>query len=275
MKLPIVILLISDQLCVWKVAPYSRAQRVQIQGELVFKVTSQDSLLDAYSDLVERLRGEGDNPSEFHWIISQNARSLWQTFQEKITQDGCAAVIWQCLSWEWLAARFGFNVLPDLTKPHQIESQLLTWLVTMDSENERQQMQDVLEREHQTEAERLAVERLRLHQENERLQAQNTALQQVDTERLVRFLPALYARVFTVLGAADLALLCGRVEPLDIPNPYPEPSEETLRVLQRQFRILPRDLQVQIVRFVANLPQRQKLLSRPEMRELIGELEGL
>lgn len=72
-----------------------------------------------------------------------------------------------------------------------------------------------------------------LLQENESMRSQNAALQQVDTERLASFLPALFPRVFTVLGAADLALLCGRVEPLAIPNPYPEPSEEALRTLQK------------------------------------------
>jgi hypothetical protein len=275
MKSPIVILLIADQLCAWKVAPFTPAQRLQIQGELILKVTSQDSLLDAYSDLVERLRGDGHLHNDVHWIIDKTARSFWLSFQAKLNQDGSDVASWQCLGWEWLAQRLGFNVDQDLTKSKQIENQLLPWLVTMNNDIERQQMQDVLEREHQTEAERLAAERLRLQQANERLKAQNNALQQVDTERLLSFLPALFARVFTVLGAADLALLCGRIEPLAIPNPYPEPSEETLRVLQRQFRNLPRDLQVQIVRFVTDLPQRQKLLSRPEMRELIAELEGV
>ena len=79
--------------------------------------------------------------------------------------------------------------------------------------------------------------------------------------------------MFTVLGAADLALLCGRVDPLSIPNPYPEPSEETLRVLQRDFRALPRQAQREIVGLIERLPQRQKLQPRPEMRELLFELE--
>lgn len=145
--------------------------------------------------------------------------------------------------------------------------------MTVDDALERQQMKDALEREHQSESERLAAERSHLRRENQRLQAQNAALQQVDAEQLLRFLPALFSRVFTILGAVDLALLCGRVEPLSIPNPYPEPSEETLRTLQKHFRALPRELQARIVRFVAHLPQRQKLAPRPEMRELISELE--
>lgn len=67
-------------------------------------------------------------------------------------------------------------------------------------------------------------------------------------------------------------LLCGRVEPLDIQNPCPEPSEETY-VLQKDFRNLPAHLQQQIVDFVKRLPQRQKLNPRTEMREMVSELE--
>ena len=120
----------------------------------------------------------------------------------------------------------------------------------------------------------VALERAeQAQEENERLRAMNAALQQVDAENLVRFLPALYPRIFTVLGAADLALLCGRVEPLAIENPYPEPSEETLRILQKDFRNLPAHLQQQIVDFVKRLPQRQKLNPRTEMREIVSELE--
>lgn len=61
--------------------------------------------------------------------------------------------------------------------------------------------------------------------------------------------------------------------PANIPNPYPEPSEETIYVLQKDFRILPRRLQKQIVEFVVRLPQRQKIKPRPEMRDLIFDLE--
>ena len=51
--------------------------------------------------------------------------------------------------------------------------------------------------------------------------------------------------------------------------------EETLRTLQKRFRVLPLAVQKQIVGFVTSLPQSQKLQSRPEMRELVEELIGL
>ena len=151
----------------------------------------------------------------------------------------------------------------------------LPWLITADDAAQRQHRQQARESEHHSETERLAAERAALAQENDHLRTQNTALQQVDAERLASFLPALFPRVFTVLGPTDLALLCGRATPLSIPNPYPEPSEETLRTLQRRFHALPHELQKQIVGFVAPLPQRQKLQPRPEMRELVQSLEGM
>lgn len=110
--------------------------------------------------------------------------------------------------------------------------------------------------------------------QNERLRAQNEALRQVDGERLLTYLPALFPRVFTELSGADLALLTGRVEPYPIPNPYPEPSPETLHTLQRGFRALPREHQREIVGFIAHLPQRQQLRPRPEMQDLVRELES-
>lgn len=278
MQLPVVILLLKNQLAAWKLTPPTPPRRLKIQGETTFQVSSREGLVDAFMDLTDNLRGDGFNPNEVHWVIDQDSRSLWRESQasvEKLENSGSAShVIWQSLSWEWIAGRFGLPEAQDLNSPVSIENQVLPWLVTVDNAAERQQMQEALVREHQSESERLAAERIHLQQENERLRAQNIALQQVDAERLVRFLPALFPRVFTVLGATDLALLCGRVEPLPIPNPYPEPSEEALHSLQRNFRALPRELQIQIVRFVGHLPQRKKLSPRPEMRELVYELEA-
>ena len=131
----------------------------------------------------------------------------------------------------------------------------------------------VLAGEHQTQSEQLLAERTRLQQENEQLRSQNAALHSVDAEKLLSFLPALFPRVFTVLGATDLALLSGRVEPLSIGSPYDEPSAEALYTLQKRFRALPQQRQKEIVGFVAHLPQRQKLQPRPEMRKLVNELE--
>lgn len=278
MKLPIVILLLEHQLAAWKLPPFSPPRRLKMQGEATLQISSSEGLLQAFMDLTDNLRGDGFHPTEVHWIVDQESRILWRDSQAGFgrhdSANWAAIGIWQNLSWEWLAERFGFSLTQNLDASEVMESELFPWLVTVDNAVERKQMRDALAREHQDEAERLAAERIKLHQENERLRAQNVALQQVDAEQLVRFLPALFPRVFTVLGATDLALLCGRVEPLPIPNPYPEPSEETLRVLQRHFRNLPREHQAQIIRFVGHLPQRQKLVPRSEMRELVSEMES-
>lgn len=116
-------------------------------------------------------------------------------------------------------------------------------------------------------------ERERLRAEIETLKRQRDALRgNLDGERLATYLPALYQHVFTVVSPTDLALLCGTLEPPNIPNPYPEPAPETLRRLQADFRALPVDVQRRIVRFAQDLPQAARLAPRHEMRELIATL---
>jgi hypothetical protein len=94
----------------------------------------------------------------------------------------------------------------------------------------------------------------------------------LEMERLLSYLPALYVQVFSVIGAADLALLTERVEPFAIPSPYPEPSTETLSRKQREFRQLDVKEQARIVHLVSNYAHR--LLVRPEMQALLRELRS-
>lgn len=260
----------QDYLSTWLVTPTRVPRVIPIHDQETVRINSSDGLLDAVNDVTSRLRGERATFQVTHWLLDGAGLQQWGHMVPGLQQLIPPDCHFQALSWEWLAARFGLGTDADQQALIQL---IFPWLISADDAAERQQMQEALAREHDTESARLAAERLHLQQENERLRAQNAALQQVDAENLVRFLPALFPRVFTVLGAADLALLCGRVEPLAIENPYPEPSEETLRVLQKDFRNLPGHLQQQIVNFVKRLPQRQKLNPRPEMRELISELE--
>lgn len=258
-----ILLLHSGQLASWHTTPGLPPKALPIKGEQRLRVSDASALASAWEDLAERLRGDGKHTTHPLWIADAPGRQ-WCTEQ--------ALVTWQ-LPWEWLAQRFGLGAVSPWEMPDTLHTHILPWLTTADHSAQRQQLQQRREREHASETERLATERAALEQENDRLRAQNAALQQVDAKRLVSFLPALFPRVFTAIGPADLALLCGRVEPLPLPNPYPEPTEETLRTLQKQFRALPQELQRQIVRFVACLPQRQKLQPRPEMRELVRDLE--
>lgn len=276
MKSTLAIFCLQNQLAAWRLDRAQAPQRVLIEGQERLPLptpASTQALAQACADIAERLHGEGFAIDEVHWILDAPGHALWQSSLPLLQQIFIQHNIWQNLSWPWLAARFGLDVAQPWAASAVWAKGLLPWLVTLDQQAERQEMQQALTREHQTQSEPLLAERNRLQQENEQLRHQNAALHQVDAENLLRFLPALFPRVFTVLGQTDLTLLCGRVEPLDIPNPYPEPSEETLRTLQKHFRALPAPLQQQIVRFVAHLPQRQKLQPRPEMRELVQALE--
>lgn len=257
----------SGELAAWSVTPHKTISRLLISGEEVFKISSPFALGEAHKDALARLRSQGTTPDFVHYIVTnQSAEALLKN--NLLTQE----TPWQILNWEWLSQRFAIAQAP-LADTSVLESQVLPWLITANKAKERETMQQALNKEHQNQAEQLAQERAELQQQNEQLRSQNAALQNIDAENLVRFLPALFARVFTVLGAADLALLCGKVEPLAIRNPYPEPSDETLHVLQKDFRSLPKTLQKQIVGLVARLPQRKNLKARSEMRSLVAELE--
>ncbi|MEF3193609.1 MAG: hypothetical protein K6346_05315, partial [Halothiobacillaceae bacterium] len=244
-----------------------------LHGQNRLEIRDADGLKAACEDVAERLRGDGQGLVQVHCLADAKGRPLCCAALSGAEIEFPGRPAWQIMAWEWLAARFGWGEASPWDSELQLKNQLMPWLFSAEEAAERQRMYQTLAREHASEMERLAAERDALERENRRLSERNAALQQVDAERLVTFLPALYAHVFTVLGAADLALLCGRVEPLPIPNPYPEPSDETLHTLQKGFRALPRALQKQIVGFVARLPQRQKLQPRPEMRELVRELE--
>ena len=257
----------GGRLAAWSVTLPQAICRLALSGEEVLKVSSEHSLNEGCKDAVARLRSNGTTASFIHWItVAEDVDSLPKS--KLLAKDAH----WQVLSWEWLSQRFGAEQNP-WQSTALLEDQIFPWLVTANKAKERETMQQALHYEHQSKSEQLAQERAQLERENEALRAQNSALQNVDAENIVRFLPALFPRVFTVLGAADLALLCGRVEPLTIANPYPEPCEETLYVLQKDFRNLPRALQQQVVSLVARLPQRKNLRPRTEMRLLVSELE--
>lgn len=261
--------LLANELSAWLLVPGRAPRSLPLHNQPKLNVKQAQDIAAAYHDVTERLRDEGTNIREAHCLADAAGRNLWVASLPLLEQ----LPPWQLLAWEWLAERFGLGDALPRDVCRFIENELLPWLVVADDAAERQQMREARDREHHSESERLAAERHTMQQENKRLREQNVALQQVDAERLVCYLPAIFPRVFTVLGATDLALLCGRVEPLPIPSPYPEPSRETLFVLQKDFKALPLKLQRQIVAFVARLPQRQKLQPHPEMRDLLRELE--
>lgn len=269
MQSTLVIFCCHNQLTAWKMGALCTPRCLPVQAQERITLQAAHTLIDAYDDVMARLRGQGDEINSLLWILDAGARQWWRQELPKLAPQ--FPPVWQCLAWEWLAPRFG---LPPSVQPDQevLRDHILPWLLLADAAAERTRMHEALVREHEIQKACLADERALLQEENERLRAQNAALQQMDLERLVTYLPALFERVFNVIGPVDLALLCGRIEPPDIPNPYPEPSEEALCRLQKQFRDLPRETQQKIVTFVDGLPHRQRLKPRPEMRELVEEL---
>lgn len=267
----LVLIVNNENISAWHLAIEKKPQNIPVHGEVFFSIASAEDIHSALLDIKDNINGRDLGIDRYHWLVDRHAHQKLIDSRHVVDFLG-VGLNCQLISLEWLAARFGHKEA-DLTS-HIVEQVLLPWFFTVDDVGERKQMTDALEQEHASKSERLRNERIAMEQENSRLKDQNAALRQVDKERLVTYLPALFNRVFTILGAADLALLCGSVEPLNIPNPYPEPSTEALRVLQRQFRNLPQHAQLEIVQLVQSLPHRQRLTVRPEMRELIYELEG-
>ncbi len=278
----LILVLHGQELSAWQSLPDAHPRALLVKDESRLTVSSLEKLESAWADLDERLRGDGLVVDHVHWIADASARPWCAACAVKAAEAAEAAETakadhrahWQVLGWEWLAERFGLGAVSPWVAGDSFTGLIVPWLISATDAAQRQNLRRAREDEHASETDRLMEERLALEHENIHLRDQNAALQQVDLERLVSFLPALFPRVFTVIGPADVALLCGRVEPPSLPNPYPEPSEETLRTLQKRFRALPKDRQRQIVHFVAALPQRQKLEPRPEMREWVYELEG-
>lgn len=259
----LILMLHSHKLCAWQAMVGLSPKALQIKGEDRLSVRDAQSLASAHADLTKRLRDDGTHLAHT-LLVADHAGRQWGTTEPRAA--------WQ-LPWEWLAQRFGLGDAAPWDIPEALRDQILSWLTTADDAAQREHLQQARKSEHASETERLATERALLAQDNERLRNQNAALQQVDAERLASFLPALYPRVFTVIGPADLALLCGHIKPIALPNPYPEPVEETLRTLQKNFRALSREKQAQIVGFVTSLPHSQKLKPRPEMYDLVEELK--
>ena len=267
----LVFLLLEKKFEAWVVHPEGGRCQQKMNGDERTSVNSAADILDAYRDLVSRSRNGDNCYSIVHWIADEQGRKMLVDFK----CYGTISTTWQILAWEWLQRRFGLdmnNGSPWDSMDH-ISGVLFPWMVAVDASEEREQMLEALNSEHLSESAKLAAERNELKKANQKLREQNRALQNIDAESMVRFLPALFPRVFTAIGASDLALLCGRVEPFVIPNPFPEPSEETLDVLQHDFRLLPREKQEQIIEFMMRAPQLNKLKPRQEVRDIVNELK--
>ncbi|EQB2605050.1 hypothetical protein ACTFBW_18890 [Aeromonas rivipollensis] len=268
----LVLLLLQHHLAAWQAAPQEPGHDLPIEGEKNWLPTHvrASSLPQSLADLDERIG------CQLPLLLIYDAVSqpmLEAALSQLVSQ--LKGRNWQVVSYDKLCERFAISQ-PEAALPPRdwIAEQLLPMLLAADDVNERERLQKATRHQHESLSEQMQQERQSLERENERLRRQIAALRTVDAERLITFLPALFPRVFSVLNGRDLALLTGRIEPYALPNPYPEPSEESLFVLQRKFRALPHEQQAHIVEFMAGLPQRQLLRPRAEMRVLVHELEN-
>ncbi|MCD8558142.1 MAG: hypothetical protein LRY75_04790 [Shewanella xiamenensis] len=266
----VIIFWVQDHLAAWALSANQVPVELPIEGEKQWLAcTKGERLCQALADIDSRLVGDYPLQLIYDAKSQPNLEAALPKLLVQLSKRG-----WQVLSFEHLAKRCALTVNADLPKKSLVAELLLPMLLAADNATERQRLQEATHREHEALTQQLQCDREQIMKENERLVAQNGILRHVDTEQLMSYLPALFPRVFTVIDGNELALLAGRIEPFKIANPYPEPSPETLYQLQRQFKKLPIDNQRQIVGFVSELPQRQQLTPRPEMRSVIEQLEA-
>ncbi|KXS51869.1 MAG: hypothetical protein AWU57_3746 [Marinobacter sp. T13-3] len=267
----IVICRLSGRLAAFQLGQPARP--LFIQGQHEVGATSLKEINSACRDLAARLRGEGEDPAVVHWVTDGSDHHGLTFLSELYTIFTSSS--FQLLNWHWLSHHQSIKAKQSeqLLSPQDILTEhVVPWLCNQmqtvpETHNSPEQVETLKEQEIELER-----ENRRLQRENEHLKIQNTAVKNVDTEALLHYLPAIFPRVFNILGATDLALLCNRIEAFDIPNPYPEPTVETLRTLQRRFRRLPKQKQIDIVQFIDSIPQSNRLTVRPEMRNTISEI---
>lgn len=271
----LIMVLLDEHLAAWFALPGAVPSDQRIEGKRGWMLCrTAAELVQGVDDLLDRLRELLRTGYQMDLLHDDASRSLLTKALPKLASR-LGTCVWQIQRWEAWADRCGVqrDASPRPTCDW-IAEHILPLLLVSEDASARRRMKEATQREHASFAGQLQAERDQLQRDNDTLRAQNDTLRRVDAERLIVYLPALFPRIFTEIGGQDLALLTGRPEPYALPNPYPEPSPETLHTLQRDFRTLPRELQRQIVAFIARLPQRQKLKPRPEMRELVLGLES-
>ncbi|KAB7676159.1 hypothetical protein PCI56_08225 [Plesiomonas shigelloides subsp. oncorhynchi] len=268
----LVLLLVEQHLAAWQILSQGAVHAVPIEGESEWLPIgeSPSRVAQSISDLDERL-----GRSAPLWLIyDSNSQEMLESAIPQLVMH-LKGRNWQILSYDIQQARFGAGEHETGLPPRDwIAQEWLPILFAVDDFSERERIREATRLQHDQLSEQMLEKRQQLERENERLKRQALALRTVDAERLLTFLPALFPRVFSVINGRDLALLTGRIEPYDLQNPYPEPSEETLFTLQRRFKALTREHQLQIIALMAELPQRQHLKPRPEMREWVLLLES-
>lgn len=107
-----------------------------------------------------------------------------------------------------------------------------------------------------------------LHQEKEALMDELDRLRAVRVELLVTFLPIVFRHFWTVVRPDELAVMCGRLAPVEIPSPYLEPSAETVQFMKAKLYVLPEADRERVRGFCLGL--RHHLQVRAELREFVG-----
>lgn len=274
----LVLLLCAQNLAAWFIPhPSQPPVRLPIEGERLLPVADAEAWIDALHALRARLKDEGHAIGALHLLVDGPGRTVAKEALARLLATLFAPADeppWQLLAWEFLARLHDLPLASPWSEEARIENALIPWLVHRNVAETLAHEAQRLAEEKQRLVTAFDADRARLRAEIERLRSQRDALRQLDCERMATFLPALYEAFFHHVSPQDLALLCGRLEPPRIPNPWPEPTPEVLRKLQKDFRALPPEVQREIIAFAKQIPAASALRVRSEMRDLFESHEG-
>ena len=246
--------------------------RTPIQGEQWLPIES--GLSAVLRDIESRInRSNRLADFDLYLLYAQDSLCHLSDLPTELAQQECQR--WQVLQWEPLRDRTNLLATQPFYETTPGDDWLMQYLLpilestfcyqdeALSAERERSKHQ------HEETLATLRAERLRLQNELIAMHKQLTSLQQLPLEQLIAYLPALYRNVFGAIGPHDLALLAGKLQPPDISSPWPEPSSDTLKVLQARLRRLPTLEAEHLRRFCRQLSH--KLEVRAEMRDWLGD----
>lgn len=245
-------------------------KNILINGEVCTVIHSQDDLTRLIHHFNDDLNLT-DNLKDCSLVVLYEKKNIHflESLSKTLSELQCND--WQVLGWEMIAQRSStIKPMPAFVKGNLDQA----WITTIAMPTlerilnyQGQAWESELNRvkaEHEETKEDLRKQRSQLEQELEQLRKQIKAIQQPDIESLLAYMPIIYRNFWTSIKPQDLGLLVGTYNIPEVPNPFPEPDENTISMMKKRLQNLP-ELELQKIKnFCQELTHRLNI--RPEMK---------
>ena len=230
-----------------------------ISGESWHSISSSNELVQLITKLNRKINSNYQLNQVSLTVVYDNS------FTEKIGE--LASILHECKCEQWQL--IGYPVLAknaQAKEGHQSFASLdQTWVLTVllpvlyhryyqftdtslqvEESGKRERMME----NHKSEDKRLSLELNDLKMQVKTLKQQVNVQHKLDLEQLFCFLPLFYKNVWTIINPEQIALLSGNlITEINIKSPYREPDKSTLLALKKQFTMLSKQQQSNIVDF--------------------------